>query len=161
MKLKLADTASETQTIRTLTFVAADGAALPGYAAGAHVTFELGDLGTRSYSLVDWSGDAVHPDAYVFGIQRKWTGGGSQAMRAFSVGQEVTPRRRCSRSVRSAVLIAGGIGLTPMITMAASCSGKSGTLRCITRPAPKAWPRFWPLCALHSVAGSWLSMTRP
>ena len=63
MKLKLADTASETQTIRTLTFVAADGAALPGYTAGAHVTFDLGDLGTRSYSLVDWSGDAIQAQA--------------------------------------------------------------------------------------------------
>lgn len=124
MKLKLADTASETQTIRTLTFVAADGAALPGYTAGAHVTFELGDLGTRSYSLVDWSGDAFHPDAYVFGIQREADGqGGSQAMHALSVGQEMqaTPPKNDFPlgSDHPAVLIAGGIGLTPMITMAA------------------------------------------
>lgn len=94
MKLKLADTASETQTIRTLTFVAADGAALPGYTAGAHVTFDLGDLGTRSYSLVDWSGDAARPDAYVFGIQREADGqGGSQAMHALSVGTRWRPHR--------------------------------------------------------------------
>ena len=148
MKLKLADTASETQTIRTLTFVAADGAALPGYAAGAHVTFELGDLGTRSYSLVDWSGDAVHPDAYVFGIQQEVDGqGGSQAMHALLVGQEVKatlPKNDFPlRSDHPVVLIAGGIGITPMITMAAQLQRRSAAVRSQLEATTLASSQAW------------------
>lgn len=127
MKLTLSAIQDETPAIRSLTFRGADGARLAAYGAGAHVEFDLGAAGCRSYSLIDWRGDADSPDAYVFAVQREEAGeGGSKAMHALAVGDVVAaaaPKNDFPLEPSApAVLIAGGIGVTPMITMAAQLS---------------------------------------
>lgn len=125
LELILTETRPVTENIRQLTFGAADGAPLPGYTAGAHVEFDLGDLGTRAYSLIDWQGDNAAPPGYTFAVQREADGqGGSQAMHALEVGARITattPKNDFALVAGApAVLLAGGIGITPLITMAAS-----------------------------------------
>ena len=44
-----------TDRIRLLTLVADAGTELGAYKAGAHIDINLGEVGTRSYSLVDFA----------------------------------------------------------------------------------------------------------
>jgi len=71
-----------------MSFRAASSTALPTYTAGAHIEFDLGSAGKRSYSLIDWPG--VTSAAYTIAVQVEHSGkGGSQAMHALSVGEIV------------------------------------------------------------------------
>ena len=123
LKLELETTEDISDRVRRFTFVSADGSALPAYSAGAHLDFDLGGL-TRSYSLVDFTPPEVTPAAYRIAVQREDGGdGGSRAMHA------LTPGARLSASAPKndfalhdgpapALLIAGGIGVTPIISFA-------------------------------------------
>lgn len=113
----------ETDRIRVFDLAAAEGGDLPRYTAGAHLTFDLGDLGTRSYSLIDWP-DEDDPARYTIAVQREDEGdGGSKAMHALQVGDSITvdgPKNDFELRDHDgpALLLAGGIGVTPMISMA-------------------------------------------
>ena len=113
-----------TDRISSITFAATDGAPLPPWEAGAHVTFDVaGD--TRSYSLIRWDGSDEAHEFYTVAVQREDAGkGGSLAMHQLVAGDPVafTPPLN-SFAVRAdvpALLLAGGIGVTPMISMAAA-----------------------------------------
>lgn len=122
MKLILEQVEAESDLIRVMTFRAASVNELPAYTAGAHIEFDLGSVGKRSYSLLDWPTTANNN--YTVGVQREADGeGGSQAMHALSVGDtiEITPPQNNFPLVDGAepvLLLAGGIGITPMISMA-------------------------------------------
>ncbi|MEM5474258.1 PDR/VanB family oxidoreductase [Hoeflea sp. AS60] len=113
-----------TDKVRELVFVRSDGGELAGYAPGAHVKFQL-PSGERSYSLIDFkpvSGDGG-PGEYRFAVQLEMQStGGSQHMHDLAVGDEavVSPPGNDFPLVPNApaLLIAGGIGITPMISMA-------------------------------------------
>lgn len=97
------------------------GNSLPEFEPGSHATFVLPDDRTRSYSLVTFDGDGSGD--YRFAVQVEEAGdGGSKAMHALGVGHEVTfePPKNDFELVldRPAVLLAGGIGVTPLISMA-------------------------------------------
>lgn len=108
-----------------------EGESLAGYAAGAHVNFELGASGTRSYSLIDWIAAPSEPRAYTVAIQREDAGdGGSKAMHALEVGAKLNasePKNdfELRPSDRPALLLAGGIGITPMISHAGDLAGQN------------------------------------
>lgn len=114
-----------TERIRLFTLVSPDGAPLPEYEAGAHVDIDLGKLGTRSYSLVDFeprpAGGRRH---WNLAIQREDEGrGGSRALHALSVDDTIgvsAPKNdfRLHDEDAPALLIAGGIGVTPIISFA-------------------------------------------
>ncbi|WP_050928419.1 PDR/VanB family oxidoreductase [Aestuariivita boseongensis] len=113
----------ETDRIRVFELTSAEGGDLPGYTAGAHLAFDLGDVGTRSYSLIDWPGeDRAGP--YVIAVQREDDGdGGSKAMHSLKTGDTITaegPKNDFELRDHDgpALLLAGGIGVTPMISMA-------------------------------------------
>ncbi|WP_025056637.1 PDR/VanB family oxidoreductase [Sulfitobacter noctilucicola] len=114
---------NETDRIRVFDLSTADGSPLPDYEAGAHLTFDLGDKGTRSYSLIDWAQDAAGA-AYRIAVQREDGGtGGSRAMHALTVGTKIaaTPPKNdfgVEDHTGPAVLLGGGIGITPLISMA-------------------------------------------
>lgn len=119
-----------TDAITEFTLIAPAGkpGQLPAYTAGAHIDIDLGEnIGTRSYSLIDWSGPPAAPVRYVIAVQREDNGdGGSQRMHALKVGDEVTTTVPANdfelhNSAAPALLIAGGIGVTPIISMAAAC----------------------------------------
>jgi len=108
--------------VGALQFVVGDD--LPGFTAGAHLTFDCGEAGQRAYSLVSWEGREPSPAAYEIAVQREDDGtGGSKFMHALKVGDTIEatePKNDFPLAPGKAVLIAGGIGITPMISMAAS-----------------------------------------
>lgn len=124
VKLKVASARMLTETVRQLEFVRGDGGALAGYTPGAHVKFSL-PAGERSYSLVDF--EPVSPgsgvDRYRFAVQLEaQSAGGSRYMHDLAPGDEVLalPPGNDFALVagRPGLLIAGGIGVTPIISMA-------------------------------------------
>ena len=101
--------------------------ALPGYAAGAHLEFVLESVGQRAYSLINWPADnspQSNTESYTVAVQREDEGqGGSSAMHQLQVGQVIQaspPANDFALSDGDApiVLLAGGIGVTPLISMA-------------------------------------------
>jgi vanillate O-demethylase ferredoxin subunit len=111
----------ETDQIRVFRFRGEAGAPLPAYEGGAHITFDLGPLGERDYSLIDW------PEAdelYTVAVQREEDGqGGSKAMHALNAGQSISVSEPNNdfplvEDAAHVLLLAGGIGITPLISMA-------------------------------------------
>ncbi len=131
LNLVVANTQDLTQFIRLIEFNAADGSTLPAYTAGAHINVELGNLGTRSYSLIDWSLPHKHPKTYTIAVQFEADGeGGSKRMHQLQLGQAITtsaPKNdfALANDAAPSLLLAGGIGVTPLISMAASLQGKN------------------------------------
>jgi vanillate O-demethylase ferredoxin subunit len=117
--------------VRQITFQAAgissyelvdpSGGELPPFTAGAHVDFYLRDGRVRQYSLCN---DPAERHRYVIAVQREERGrGGSMALhdrvhvqRLVSIG---TPRNNFALDPRARrhLLLAGGIGVTPMKAM--------------------------------------------
>lgn len=121
MKLEVVQRRALTPEIEEFTLRALDGAPLPAAEPGAHVTLQTPSGAMRRYSLVQPS---ESPDCYVLAIKREPASrGGSQSMhasatagRVLQVDPPVTefPLGRGHR----ALLIAGGIGITPIYSMA-------------------------------------------
>ncbi|SDG29835.1 PDR/VanB family oxidoreductase [Sulfitobacter delicatus] len=112
-----------TERISEFRIAAADGAALPGWDAGAHVLFDLPDGDTRAYSLIAFAPMDKAPEEYRIAVQREPEGkGGSTHMHGLKPGAEITcaaPKNDFPLTPNApAVLLAGGIGITPMISMA-------------------------------------------
>lgn len=102
-------------------FVDVEGKALPPFTAGAHVDFYLSDGRIRQYSLCN---DPAERHRYLIAVQREPQGrGGSKDIHANTkIGDIVTlsvPRNNfpLDRSARRHLLIAGGIGITPLMAM--------------------------------------------
>lgn len=103
-------------------FVAADGRELPAFDAGAHIDVVIAPEYLRQYSL---AGDPADRSKYVLGVQREPQGRGGSALmhRAFREGKQVFISRPANHfplvpDATYSLLFAGGIGVTPMITMA-------------------------------------------
>ncbi|AOO83432.1 PDR/VanB family oxidoreductase [Bosea vaviloviae] len=95
---------------------------LPAFDAGSHVDVHLPDGRVRQYSLM---GNPADLSKYVIGVKREDGGrGGSAWIHAnLNVGDVVavsTPRNhfKLHDAAKSHLLLAGGIGVTPMISMA-------------------------------------------
>jgi len=106
------------------------GRPLPAYDAGAHIDVYTPGGFMRQYSLARAPGDAHAP--YVIGIKHEAAGrGGSAAMHArvregdllaISAPRNTFPLRM---PARRHVLLAGGIGLTPMLAMAQALAAQA------------------------------------
>ncbi|QFT58824.1 Phenoxybenzoate dioxygenase subunit beta [Sulfitobacter sp. THAF37] len=127
---KIVDVTPLTDRISSFRIAAADGARLPGYAPGAHVRVTVADGETRAYSLVDFTPPTQAPESYVITVQREDDGqGGSRHMHGLAAGNTVTlapPRNDFPLDDGNAgsVLLAGGIGVTPMISMATALADR-------------------------------------
>ena len=134
LSLRVAEARDLNALIRLLRLRADDGAALPSYTAGAHlrvqVTLPDGKADWRHYSLVNLTVADVaamaSPREYVIAVRRDDEGrGGSLYMHQQVVqGQLLTiepPKNEFELRAGNgcAVLIAGGIGITPLTSMAA------------------------------------------
>lgn len=131
--LRVAQTRELNPLIRLIRLRAADGAELPGYSAGAHVGVQVelpdGKTDWRPYSLVNLStqADACDtPTEYVIAVRREDEGrGGSRFMHErVQTGQPLAiepPKNEFALREQPgcAVLVAGGIGITPLVSMAA------------------------------------------
>ena len=96
---------------------------LPAYAAGSHVRVTTAEGEDRAYSLVDFTPPENPCRAYTIAVQREDDGqGGSRFMHGLGQGDIVslsTPKNDFAvQEDAPAVLLAGGIGITPMISMA-------------------------------------------
>lgn len=111
-------------TVREFILRPAEGSATP-WAPGAHLQVSLAVAGReqqRSYSLVGLPEDT--PDAWRIAVKRLDDGrGGSKAMWALAVGDAITvsaPQNHFPLALEApeSLLIAGGIGITPLVSMA-------------------------------------------
>lgn len=105
-----------------------EGEPLPAWQAGAHVDVHLAGGRVRSYSL---AGDPQERSHWTLGVLREDKGrGGSKAMHeSLRVGELVSlgaPRNAFALAPQTehAVLIAGGIGITPLKAMAHALAGE-------------------------------------
>lgn len=111
-----------TADIARYEFVPAEAGELPTFEPGAHVNVVIAPEYLRPYSL---AGDPADRSKYVLGVQREREGRGGSALmhRAFREGRRVfisKPRNHfpLDETASRTLLFAGGIGVTPMITMA-------------------------------------------
>lgn len=105
--------------IRTLTLTHPDGAVLPSFTPGSHIVVECGGP-ANAYSL---TGDGISPTAYVISVLRCETGsGGSRWIHEeLTLGDTVVTRAPRSAfapvlRARRHLLVAAGIGITPMVS---------------------------------------------
>lgn len=121
ISVRVAAKKAAAQGICALSLEAADGGALPAFTAGAHVDLHLPGGLARPYSICN---DPAETHRYVLGVLLEIDSrGGSRAVHELREGQVLqisTPRNRfpLEPGARRHVLIAGGIGITPILAMA-------------------------------------------
>lgn len=119
--VRVAHRRQETDDIISLELEALDGGALPPFEAGAHIDVHVAPGIVRQYSLCNASSERHR---YVIGILRDpQSRGGSVAiherLQPGSVVEVSAPRNHFPLKPQAkSVLIAGGIGITPMLCMA-------------------------------------------
>ena len=123
LTLQVAARRDEAGRVAVFDLVAPDGAALPEFTAGAHVELVVEPGKTRCYSLY---GDPADSSRYRLAVLREENGrGGSCAVhelaRPGAVISVSTPRNAfpLQENAPHTLLIAGGIGVTPLLAMAA------------------------------------------
>ncbi len=135
------------------------GAPLPPFAAGAHIDVHVNADCVRQYSLCN---DPAERHRYVIAPQREESGrGGSRALHDHTrVGDLLTigvPRNDfpLAAGARRHLLLAGGIGVTPMMAMVAELERAGASYRlyyCTRSPAKTAFlDRLAPLVAAAKV----------
>jgi ferredoxin-NADP reductase len=132
LTLKLNSFAAETPLIRSLVFGVESGV-VPQWEAGAHIRVALPSGGDRPYSLM------ALPDlpdgALALGVLREEVStGGSQFMHALKIGDVVKATApvnnfRLHDGSSPAILFAGGIGVTPILSMAAALQARGNPYR--------------------------------
>ena len=98
-------------------------AGLPPFSPGAHIRVHLPDGDTRAYSLIRTAPLPEAPASYTIAVQCEDAGkGGSRFMHGLKEGDTLAfDAPKCDFPLDSsapAVLLAGGIGITPLISMA-------------------------------------------
>jgi ferredoxin-NADP reductase len=141
MKLMVKSTRVVSQGTKFIALTSAEGRRLPSFQAGAHVTLQLelpGGLELRQYSMLNppHSDEAV--ETYEIGVLLEPNGrGGSRWIHDNLVeGRKIEvdgPRNQFQLvdDVSEAMLIAGGIGITPILAMARACEQKQRPYRLI------------------------------
>lgn len=107
------------------------GSPLPDFEAGAHVDLHLPNGLVRQYSLTNAPGDTA---AYIIGVKREPdSAGGSAALHEVVREGDVLaisdPHNNFQlvRAAKETLLVAGGIGITPLLAMARSLAASGGT----------------------------------
>ena len=128
--VRVASTREEAIDIRSFELVAADGNALPPYSAGSHIDVHLKPDLTRQYSLCGAPGEFGR---YMIAVKRETNSrGGSAAMHALKAGDTLSigaPRNNfpVQPAASHHLLIAGGIGITPLLGMARALSAANAS----------------------------------
>ncbi|MCW2583508.1 MAG: vanB [Klenkia sp.] len=123
LRLRVRRRTEGAEGVVVLELAAPDGAELPGWTPGAHVDLLLTDELTRQYSLC---GDPADRSVYRIGVLREPVGRGGSAYvhDRLGEGDDVDvrgPRNHFELAPSPRYLfIAGGIGITPILPMAAA-----------------------------------------
>lgn len=133
LKLTVTQIQTETPLIRSLTLVSANGQPLPAYTAGSHLKVSIpGQTEPRCYSLVCLAPDNSNfdaPQTYQLGVRLEDPStGGSRYMHNLAVGDTLDvlgPKNDFAlhppgADEATSILVAGGIGITPIAAMASS-----------------------------------------
>ena len=139
IKVRVDRVGKETPEICSLALTPLEGAC-PEFTPGAHVDVHLPGGFIRQYSLLNGPADR---DAVLIGVKREPNGrGGSAAVHELSVGDVLeicAPRNNFELADEGgpAILLAGGIGITPLLSMARhlQAQGKPHTLHLFARDA--------------------------
>lgn len=121
LSLRLAARRERAHAIHEFEFVAADGGALPPFAAGAHIKLVVPGGQTRCYSLCNSPSEAGR---YVIAVKREDEGrGGSKSLvdqaKPGDLFSATAPENAFPLVMKpgSYLFIAGGIGITPILSM--------------------------------------------
>ncbi|WP_395069081.1 PDR/VanB family oxidoreductase [Paraburkholderia silvatlantica] len=125
LQLRVTSVTYEAEGINSYELRAIDDAGLPSFAAGAHIDVWLpGDL-VRSYSLINPQDEC---DRYVIAVSKDANSRGAsrfmhESLRVGTVLTAAPPRNNFPMNERceSAVFVAGGIGITPILAMLRRC----------------------------------------
>jgi vanillate monooxygenase ferredoxin subunit len=124
LNLKVVDKRREAEDIYSFILADPTGKPLPPFSAGSHIDVQIDSQVTRQYSLAN---SCVDSDRYLIGVLRDLGGrGGSRKLcDAVEKGHclEVSEPRNhfhLANEAAQSVLLAGGIGITPLICMAES-----------------------------------------
>ena len=115
-------------------FAAHDGSPLPSFSPGSHIAVMTPSGANRQYSLIN---DGHEPESYQIAVKLEpESRGGSQSMhRDLSVGDPVVVQSPENSfplvEAPEYLLIGGGIGITPLISMAQFCDANSKPFRLI------------------------------
>ncbi|WP_418127849.1 PDR/VanB family oxidoreductase [Variovorax sp. KK3] len=136
MKLIVTRAEPAAEGIRRIELRSGDGAALPAFTPGAHLKFKLvlpnGQASVREYSLVSTPDER---DRYEIAVLREPAGtGGSAAMHALAVGDVLEAdgpfnEFALAEQAREHLLIAGGIGITPILCMARALASRGAAMQ--------------------------------
>lgn len=119
MRMRVARIWDEAIDVRGLELVSANGQALSPFTAGAHIDVRVGDV-ERQYSLCN---GPRQTKSYIIAVRLEPASrGGSAALHNLREGDEVlagAPRNHfpLQRSATRHVLVAAGIGITPVLSM--------------------------------------------
>lgn len=123
----------EAEDIVSIELARPDGAALPPFTAGAHIDIHLPGGLIRQYSLCNAPAERSR---YVIAVLKEPAGrGGSEAMHKLAAGDTVMvsgPRNNFPLAGREAdfhLMLAGGIGVTPMLAMIAELKARKADFR--------------------------------
>jgi vanillate monooxygenase ferredoxin subunit len=131
LALVVSEIHQETPTVKSYRLTAQGGGDLPAFTAGAHldiaVTLPDCTAAQRSYSIASDPGERRH---YEIGVLREAAGTGGSAfmhdrVREGDVLFSTLPKNdfALAATARHHVLIAGGIGITPLLAMARALAG--------------------------------------
>ena len=124
----------EAHDVVSLRLVPVDGAEVPGWAPGAHVDLVVPSGAVRQYSLC---GDPDDATGYTVAVLREADGrGGSveihdSALIGRTVGVRGPRNHFPLRDAESYLLIAGGIGITPILAMARELARRGAKWRAV------------------------------
>lgn len=119
--VRVADTWEEAEDIRVFVLESVDASPLPAPAPGAHIDIDLGPGLIRQYSICNGPEETSQ---YVIAVKREpMSRGGSLRMHMLRKGDRLEVSDPCNAfslkpGAAQTLLLAGGIGITPLISMA-------------------------------------------
>lgn len=144
--LKITDLAAEAKDVCTVELRDPQGGELPAFAPGAHLEFRLPNGLVRHYSLTN---DCRERDRYVIAVLRvPDSRGGSLFMhRNLAVGMELDGALRnnfvLDEHAAGYLFIAGGIGVTPIMSMIRWCAARHRPWRLVYATRDRARTAFY------------------